>query len=302
MKNKSEKLGQILAIAIIVLLAVLTLVFFYLYMSVSGGYLYRHRLLFGAIVTAVIAIFTAVAIVFQLKDKSFVYRLCMLVMLTAVVVLVILYLLKISGFWERVDSIEDIREFISSTGGWAVFAFIFVQFLQVVILPVPGIVSIAAGVALFGTFKSCVYSFIGIMLGSLFAFFVGRILGYKAAKWLVGDSLDKALESVKGKDKIVLSFMFLFPFFPDDVLCFVAGISSMSPTYFLVMITITRIISIFFTCFSISGKLIPYNTPWGIAIWAAIFAATIAVAVVIYKNGEKIERFFAEKFKKNKKV
>ena len=84
--------------------------------------------------------------------------------------------------------------------------------------------------------------------------------------------------------------MFLFPFFPDDVLCFVAGLSTISTTYFIIMIVICRIISITTTAYSINGSIIPYNTWWGITLWAVIFIVTVILAYLIYKYGDKIEK------------
>ena len=127
------------------------------------------------------------------------------------------------------------------------------------------------------------------------------MFGYKVAGWLVGkENLDKGLELVKGKDKVILTFMFLFPFFPDDVLCFVAGLSSMSVPYYIVMITITRIINIVVSAYSVNGSIIPYNTWWGILLWIAVFILVAALCYVIYKHGDKIENFFKSKFSKRK--
>ena len=94
--------------------------------------------------------------------------------------------------------------------------------------------------------------------------------------------------------------MFLFPFFPDDVLCFVAGLSSMSVPYYIVMITITRIINIVVSAYSVNGSIIPYNTWWGILLWIAVFILVAALCYVIYKHGDKIENFFKSKFSKRK--
>ena len=115
------------------------------------------------------------------------------------------------------------------------------------------------------------------------------------------DNLDKVLKAVKGKDKAVLTFMFLFPFFPDDILCFVSGLSSMSTAFFIVMIVITRFISIFISCFAYDGALIPYDTWWGLLLWGVFIAVTVVLTIVIYKKGDKIEAFFKDKFSKKKK-
>ena len=86
--------------------------------------------------------------------------------------------------------------------------------------------------------------------------------------------------------------MFLFPFFPDDLLCFVAGLSSMSPKFFLIMITVTRLVSTFTTAYSVNGSLIPYDTWWGIIIWAVLIVGCILLVKAVYKNSDKIEHFF----------
>jgi len=120
--------------------------------------------------------------------------------------------------------------------------------------------------------------------------------------WLVGgDNLNTWIKRMKGKDKILLTFMFLFPFFPDDILCFVAGITAMSPTFFITMIFITRIISVFTSSFSMNNSLIPYDTWWGIVIWIVFFAFTFLATYFIYTKGEKISSFISKKLKRKKK-
>ena len=45
-------------------------------------------------------------------------------------------------------------------------------------------------------------SALGIIIGSLIAFFVGRIFGAKVVKWVVGErAFNKGLSVIKGKDK-----------------------------------------------------------------------------------------------------
>ena len=141
--------------------------------------------------------------------------------------------------------------------------------------------------------------FRSIFCGSVVAFAIGRVVGYKAVCWIVGkDDLDKWLEKVKGKDYLLLSIMFLLPLFPDDILCFVAGLSSMTWRYFLIMITVTRVISVFTTSYSL--QLIPFNTWWGILIWLVLAAAVIASFWFVCKYSDKINDFIKNKFKLKK--
>ena len=210
-----------------------------------------------------------------------------------------LYAVKVSGLWDKIGSIEGLRSYVASYGRFTVPIFIAIQFLQVVVLPIPSMVTIGAGVALFGPFYGALYSLIGILSASIIAFFIGRHLGYKVVSWIIGEkSLQKGLQLVKGKDTIVLTFMFLFPFFPDDVLCFVAGLSTMSVKFYLVMITATRITGIVLSSYSLGGKIIPLDTWWGIALWVSIFVITCVLCVIIYKNGESIEKKIKGFFKR----
>ena len=90
--------------------------------------------------------------------------------------------------------------------------------------------------------------------------------------------------------------------FPDDVLCIVAGLSSMSTRYFLGMITIARVIAIVTTCYSVN--IIPLNTWWGILIWVGLLAVFTLAFILIYKNMDKLQKWLANKFvlfRKNKK-
>lgn len=245
---------------------------------------------------AVLAIMLIAYVVFYLLEKQSFYRLLICAFICLDIAAVIFYSVCATGVITKLTSIEALREYIGSFGSGAVLLFILFSFLQVVILPVPGSVTVAAGVALFGPLKCALYSFIGIVTGSLVAFAIGRWIGYKAVCWIVGkDDLDKWLNKVKGKDYLILSIMFLLPMFPDDVLCFIAGLSSMSWPYFTVMIIITRAISVFTTAYSF--ELIPFTTWWGILIWIVIFALIALAFWLVWKYSDNIDAFIKKKFK-----
>ena len=94
--------------------------------------------------------------------------------------------------------------------------------------------------------------------------------------------------------------MFLFPFFPDDILCFVAGITTLSSSFFITMIIITRIISVFASSYSMNNSIIPYDTWWGILLWVIFIAFTLVSMVFICKKGNKIQKYFSRKKKQEK--
>lgn len=295
---------EILNIIIISLLGCAGIVFAVLYCETfETGFFADYSGVIKALAVGLITVITVLTIVFFRLNKAFIYKLLYITIVLIFCALLLLYLLNISGFFDKIKSVEEFRNYIQSFGSFAVIIFIAVQFLQVVVLPIPSFITVGAGVLLFGPFRGSVYSCIGIISGSLAAFFIGRIFGYKVASWLVGkDDLDKGLRSVKGKDRVVLTFMFIFPFFPDDLLCFVAGITTMSAWYFVGMIFIARVFSVFASSYSMNNSIIPFDTWWGIVLWVLLFALTVVLTVLIYKKGDKIERFFKRKKQKGKSL
>ncbi len=248
------------------------------------------------VASSVSASLVLAGIVFYLFQKQIPYKLILCTLIFLAIVGAVFFTICATGIITKINSIDALRDYIAGFGNMAVFLFILFCFLQVVVLPVPGSIAVAAGVALFGPLKCAIFSFIGIVTGSIVAFAIGRWVGYKAVKWIVGkEALDKWLQKLKNKDYLILSIMFLLPMFPDDILCFVAGLSSMTWGYFLVMIVVTRAISVASTSFSFG--LIPFNTWWGILIWIVI-AVLIGISFwLVCKYSDKIDNFIKTKLK-----
>lgn len=294
--------GKTIHILSILLAGAITQVFFLLSVKFFYGdwteLLYMTVLIGGTVLNVALA---AVDIVFYLLRKEVVYKFCILTYILLVFAAIVFYVLLKTGFMEIIRSEESLEDYLERTGGWMSVLFVVLQFLQVVILPIPSTVTVIAGSALFGPFRGSILSLLGIVLGSLTAFVVGRYAGYRVVAWLVGrDTLDKWLKKVKGKDKLLLSAMFLLPVFPDDILCFVAGLSSMSLWLFLGVIVVSRVLSIFTTSYSIT--LIPFNTWWGILIWGILLLGVIVLFVVLYKKSEEILGWFEKKFHRETRV
>ena len=116
---------------------------------------------------------------------------------------------------------------------------------------------------------------------------------------MVGEeSLRKWLKKVRGKDYFLLTAMFVLPLFPDDILCFVSGLSSMTWQYFVAMIVLARSIGIFATCYSVN--FIPFDVWWGILIWCVLIALLITAFVLLYKNLDTLNDFFKSRFSRDK--
>lgn len=282
---------NVLSVICVCLIGFTLLLFCELYVETYYAHdLNMSRLLRTVLLVAVSAV-TVLTLIFSTFKNDFIYKLALVIIVLSLIAVIFLFYYKKSGLDEKISTVEDFRSYIASFGAKAALIFILVSFLQVVVLPIPAFITVGAGVLIFGPFLGAVYSVIGIVVGSVTAYFIGKIFGVKAAVWLVGKAaLEKWRKFIYGKDRILLTFMFLFPFFPDDVLCFVAGITTVKPKFFIVMITVVRVVTVFLSSYSINNSIIPYTTWWGIALWVLFFSFTIFMTILIYKKGDVIEK------------
>lgn len=207
-------------------------------------------------------------------------------------------LFKWTGVWENINSVEKIRGVILSIGFYGRLFFVLLQFLQVTILPIPSTITTLAGVLIYGPLQTAFLSLSGILLGSLFAFWLGRNFGQKVVVFMVGKESCKKWSKFLTNAKYSFFVMMLFPIFPDDILCLVAGLTDMSWTFFAVTNLISRPIGIFLTCYLGSGKIIPYQG-WGVFVWFLLIIFVGVVLFLSFKYQNQIERFLKRKFMRN---
>jgi len=128
---------------------------------------------------------------------------------------------------------------------WGMFApliFVGLQALQVIVAPIPGELTGILGGYLFGQWVGLFYSTIGLTLGSLVAFAVGRWLGTHYVQKAVGrDIWDKVGFIVEAEGMILCFIIFLIPGLPKDMACYLFGLSPMPFWVFAVASTLGRI-------------------------------------------------------------
>ncbi len=241
------------------------------------------------------------------KNKKTIMRLIISALVIGAVIFVAYLILKALGLTDLTR--EEIQDFIKGTGAIAPLVFIFISFVQVTIIPIPGMVTILAGNYLFGAGLSFIYSYIGMLIGSVFAWWLGRLVGRPYINWVAGgkEEADAWLKRLNGRETVFLFFAFLLPLFPDDILCSVAGILPIKFSTFMIMQVITRATSIGSSLIFMSGELIPYHD-WGLVVLALIIIASIVAFVLSMKYADKLNSFFdklidrfVSKFKKKKK-
>lgn len=132
--------------------------------------------------------------------------------------------------------------------GWiAPLFFILLQMVQVVFPVVPGGASCLAGVLAFGPILGFFYNYIGLVLGSVVAFCLSRKYGLKLVQKLFKEeTIHKYLGYIKTRKFDKLFFLGIFlPGLPDDLLCYIAGLSSMNYKKFLWIIIIGKPLALF---------------------------------------------------------
>lgn len=284
-------------LAILLPLTVVCLVFF----SKTNG------ITITVLIALAFALLTALLIAAAIKNKRKIVSLSFYTMLIAAVILAGYTTMATLGWLEYLSSQENIQNLIGKSSPWGEIIFIGITFAQVTLVPIPSTITIIAGVLAFGVGPSIIYSTVGLIIGSMFAFFLGKTFGMKIVRVTIGEGMyNKYQNIVKGKDVMMLFLMFLLPLFPDDLLCIVAGLTNMSYLSFFIMMLITRPIGVSVT--SISSKLLAYIplSGWGLVVWGILAVLVIILAVLLMKYSNLIQDrmvyFFDTHFNKSRRV
>lgn len=134
-------------------------------------------------------------------------------------------------FWQPLAELfsnpDRTRELIAQSGPFGPLIFIAMQVAQVLVAPVPGQVTGFVGGFLFGPFLGTVYTTIGAAIGFTLIFVLARKLGRPFVAYFVDKKvLDKFDYLAESRGVLVLFLIFLLPAFPDDIICYIAGLTT----------------------------------------------------------------------------
>jgi uncharacterized membrane protein YdjX (TVP38/TMEM64 family) len=187
---------------------------------------------------------------------------------------------EILGFIRDRDAL---RSWILGLGAWGPAAFMGLQVLQVVVFVVPGEVVQIVGGYIFGFWLGSLYTIVGIAVGTLFNFYAGRLLGRPFVESVFDKEKIEGIERVTGSGKGAAGFflLFLIPGIPKDVLCYVAGMSTLALPAFLGVSMAGRLPGILGSAF-MGGAA--YAGKWGSALVVLGVAAVLFALGVIFKD------------------
>jgi uncharacterized membrane protein YdjX (TVP38/TMEM64 family) len=145
------------------------------------------------------------------------------------------------------SSIETFRKFFEGFGIWAALVFVVIQAIQVVVPILPGAVGCVAGIVIFGPWMGFLYNYTGICIGSILAFLLSKRYGRSFVRGVIGEkSYDKYIGWVNRGKKfdIFFALAIFFPVAPDDLLCYIAGLTKMELKKFIAIILLGKPASI----------------------------------------------------------
>ncbi len=214
--------------------------------------------------------------------------------------LAIYLILKLTGSLNKIDSPESLKEVILSGGSLSYLIFFIIQFLQVTFIPLPAVITTIAGSMVFGPWTTFFLSLSAVLIGSIFAFWLGRKFGRRLIVWIIGEKEAEKWGEKLAKGKYVFFLMMLLPGFPDDILCILAGATPMSYRFFITTNLITRPIVFASIAFLGGGQIIPFSG-WGIPAWIVLVLLSAVAFYFSIKYQQKIEKKIdsvAEKIKR----
>lgn len=179
---------------------------------------------------------------------------------------------------------EKFRQWVDSHGLLGPLAFLGMMVLQVFVAVIPGEpLEIGAGYA-FGAVEGTLLCILGAAIGSTLVFLFVRRFGVRAVEVFISREKIHSLRFLQNTRRVHLFLLvaFLLPGTPKDVLCYVAGLTTLKLGPFILISSICRLPSIVTS--TIGGSALG-SGQWGMA--AIVFAATLVISAIglwIYKR------------------
>ena len=226
-----------------------------------------------------------------MKEKTKQILLWVFVLAALAVIVLVMYR---TGFFAAMRTKNGLAQYISATAPWSHLVYFLIQLASVIVTPIPSNITAAVGAVLFGLWPSFLLTWAAVAAGSALVFLLARALGRNFADQFVSQKLsDKYLDVIRRKRDVFLALAFLFPFFPDDLLCILAGLTDISFRRFFILVLLTRPWGLLVACAVGSSTLsIPL---WGMAL---LGAAGLVLFLLAMKCGDRVEAAILERLKK----
>lgn len=167
---------------------------------------------------------------------------------------------------------EQLVATVNSWGPFAPLLYIVLQVLQTVVAPIPGQIVGSIGGFLFGPW-GILWTTIGTLIGCWIVFKVARRFGRPLLEKLFKKSAIDAFDFVINvkSASLILFAIFLLPGFPDDIICYIAGLTNLSIKRLMAIVALGRFPVIVLTNY-IGAEV---GTNFGLVLFVAVIAVII---------------------------
>jgi len=181
---------------------------------------------------------------------------------------------------------EAVQAWVARFGPWGPLVSILLNTAQVLLAPIPGQTVGLVNGYLYGVALGTLYSLLGVMLGSALAMWLARWFGRPLVARLAGrEQLARWDRIARRQGPAFFFLVFLFPFVPDDVICFVIGLSPLPIPYMLVLAALGRLPGLVVTSWvGANAAAFPW---WG---WGLLGAGGAGLAFVFWRYQARLER------------
>ena len=146
------------------------------------------------------------------------------------------------------SDLNAVIESIKGYGLWGPFVLFILFILQTFLALIPGQALMVASGYIYGFGGGILITWISLVVGGQMAFWLARRYGRPfAEKWVSAKILDRWDKSAAGQGIGFYVITLVMPFFPNDAMCYVAGLGKMSGRRFLIANIMGRGIASFLT-------------------------------------------------------
>jgi uncharacterized membrane protein YdjX (TVP38/TMEM64 family) len=172
---------------------------------------------------------------------------------------------------DRQAVIESMQQF----GAWGPGLLSLLLVLQVFLAVIPGHALVVAGGYVYGFRLGLLIALASTVLASQVAFLIARQLGRPAVDRLASPAAIQRWEHVAARQgPLFFFFTFVLPFFPSDLMCYVAGLGLISASRFFLANLLGRLVVAAPLAF-IGDRGLQVPLAWwlaGFVFWAVLFA------------------------------
>lgn len=187
--------------------------------------------------------------------------------------------------WAVLGNQARVQEWVEGFGPWGPLASVALNTAQVLLAPLPGqFVGMANGY-LYGVWLGTLYSMAGLIMGTTLAMGLARWLGRPLVERLVdAHKLARWDCFVHRRGPPFFFLVFLFPFLPDDIVCFLIGLSPLSIPRMVVLAALGRLPGVFTSCWiGAHAACLPW---WA---WLSLGGSVAALAWLSWRHQARLE-------------